>query len=364
MAAQLDDGQLALLTAMAGPYLKSGQWPVWHYVEHALDGQGFEARTVLKSLPVVGSPGPGGRSYGLVWYDRNYLADDSCPALTVAAGLHVPQLEHVFGDNFLVVLDYLVGKQLATRPSPEKVEKAFVTSMDLRRNFPGATREFLRALPGILSHEPTLRRGLQEHWGTSSDVWRYELDRELFRFKGVSTLGHYVARVSEILIEERLLNDAELSAAEGTHSVVAQFTPAVTATPASTRPVYVNERLIGEIEQKQSRTSWSLDKLLGLLNELNECYAGDHVYACHALLRAVIDHLPPILGHRSFDQVASNYPWSQTDKKYVKKLLEFKNQGHDVLHRPIRTSEDVITMNDLPLPANLNALLRECADKL
>lgn len=102
-----------------------------------------------------------------------------------------------------------------------------------------------------------------------------------------------------------------------------------------------------------------------LLRELNACYSEDHVYACHAFVRAVIDHVPPILGSTSFESAVSNYKWTRTDKKYMARLLEFKNQADDVLHRRIRPSKDVITMHDLlPFGAYLNALLRECIDKL
>ncbi|MGW0712648.1 hypothetical protein ACWD4G_43100 [Streptomyces sp. NPDC002643] len=55
----------------------------------------------------------------------------------------------------------------------------------------------------------------------------------------------------------------------------------------------------------------------------------------------------------------------RTDKKYMARLLEFKNQADDVLHRQIRHSKDVIAMHDLlPFGAYFNALLRECIGKL
>ncbi|WP_328365561.1 hypothetical protein OG800_35490 [Streptomyces sp. NBC_00445] len=355
MTVQLDDGQLALMTTMAEPYLKKGQWPVWHYVVAQLDRRGLDAQSVLKSLPSVGSPLIGGRSYGLAWYDRRQLVDDSRPVLTAAAGLHVPQLERVFGEHFIAILQYLIKHQQAAMPSPDKVEKAFVTSDDVRRDFPAVTPEFLGALPGIFRHEPVLRGGYST-WGTSNG-WRFELERELAKYRDVSTLREYVARVAELLIEERLLfENVFIGSSEN-------FAQTVTAPIAM--PVYVNAGLIEELEQKQGQTAWSLDKLLQLLRELNDCYAEHHVYACHALVRAVIDHVPPILGANSFESAVSNYKWTRTDKKYMARLLEFKNQADDVLHRRIRPSKDVFTMHDLlPFGSYLNALLRECIDNL
>ncbi|WP_180288951.1 hypothetical protein [Streptomyces sp. ScaeMP-e48] len=365
LTAQLDDGQLALMTTMAEPYLKKGQWPVWHYVEAQLDRQGLDAASVLKSLPSVGSPLIGQRSYGLAWYDRNQLADDSRPVLTVAAGLHVPQLERVFGDHFITILQYLIKHQQAMTPSPDKVEKAYVTSDDTRRDFSAATPEFLGALPGIFRHEPVLRSG-HSTWGTSTG-WRFELNRELAKYRNVSNLSEYVSKVTEILLEEQLLFEATHSVTQYAQNIIVGASEglAPTASPTVRFPVYVNADLIEELEQKQGQTTWSLDKLLQLLRELNDCYAEDHVYACHALVRAVIDHVPPILGANSFESAVSNYKWTRTDKKYMTRLLEFKNQADDVLHRRIRPSKDVIAMHDLlPFGAYLNALLRECIDKL
>lgn len=353
------------MTTMADPYLEKGQWPVWHYVETQLDRQGLDAASVLKSLPSVGSPLIGQRSYGLAWYDRNQLADDSRPVLTVAAGLHVPQLERVFGEHFITILQYLIKHQQAVTPSPDKVEKAFVTSDDIRRDFPTVTPEFLEALPGIFRHEPVLRGGYST-WGTSNG-WRFELDRELAKYRDVTSLSEYVGKVAELLIEERLLFEANHSGTGYAQNVVigSSVNSPSTVVPTVTLPVYVNAGLIEELEQKQGQTTWSLDKLLQLLRELNDCYAEDHVYACHALVRAVIDHVPPILGSTSFESAVSNYKWTRTDKKYMDRLLEFKNQADDVLHRRIRPSKGVITMHDLlPFGAYLNALLRECIDKL
>ena len=134
---------------------------------------------------------------------------------------------------------------------------------------------------------------------------------------------------------------------------------------------YVDTGLLAELEQKRSQTSWSLDKLTQLLYELNANFAEKRPYACHALIRAILDHVPPILVERpesgkapGFDQVVSNRKWPRTDQAYVIKLKEFRAQGDDVLHRQIRASADLIDMSDLPPRAWMNALLRACLDDL
>ncbi|MFE9880087.1 hypothetical protein [Streptomyces sp. NPDC005784] len=381
----LDDAQLTLLKVMAEPYLKSGQWPFWNYVERTMDHLGHDdAETVLKSLPVAGfkgSAGLTGPSYGLAWYDRVHLADDSRPALTAAAGLHAPELRHLFGDNFIAVLQYLVKHQQAVRPSPDQPDAAYITSDDFKRDHPAATEEFVAALPGIFEHEPVLRRGYQP-WGTNPNGWRFQLHRWLKDYRNVDDLPAYVERVAEITtaantitIPASLLPPASPVLGSG-HSFRVGNTllagaPIVTGAiiPPTVAPVdepklYVNSGLRAELAAKQGKTKLSVDKLIQLLRELDDNYADGHAYSCHALLRAIIDHVPPILGHKSFEAAANNYTWTRTDKKYMARLLEFKTQADDVLHRHIRESVDVITMHDLPQAAALNALLRVCIDNL
>ncbi|MFE4082876.1 hypothetical protein [Streptomyces sp. YIM B13502] len=376
----LDDGQLTLLKVMAEQYLKSGQWPVWRYVDQMMDHLGYDnAEQVLKSLPVVGSNSPVGASYGLAWYDRARLADDSRPALTVAAGLHTPELRHLFGDNFISVLQYFVKRQRAVRPSPDQTTAEYITSEDFERDFPAVTDEFVAALPGIFEREPVMRRG-HRPWRTNG--WQFELHKWLKDYRSVDDLPGYVARVTELTLAANTLIIPESQAPElgrvlgssggkiGIGPTLAPGMPTVTGTitPRAVTPPelkrYVNEGLLAELTAKQGKTKLNVNKLLQLLRELDDAYQDEHPYSCHALLRAIIDHVPPILGHKSFEAVANSYPWSRTDKKYMARLLEFKTQADDVLHRQIRVSADVITMYDLPQAAALNALLRVCIDNL
>ncbi|MGY5015121.1 hypothetical protein ACWCY6_44965 [Streptomyces sp. 900105755] len=86
----------------------------------------------------------------------------------------------------------------------------------------------------------------------------------------------------------------------------------------------------------------------------------------HMLLRAILDHVPPVFGAHNFEQLASSPPqaWKQTDKDYLRQLKNFKPQGHDALHRQIRESADLIKMGYMPPQAWLEALLRLVIDAL
>ncbi len=127
---------------------------------------------------------------------------------------------------------------------------------------------------------------------------------------------------------------------------------------------YVDEKLTAAIRAKDKTSRLDCTKFLSLIHELNDNGARGNAYAAHALLRAILDHVPPILGYTGFAEVANNHGWTQTDKRYVKKLLDFKLQGDDVLHRQISEKADLIGMDDLPPRTWINRLLQECAEKL
>ncbi|MET7933809.1 hypothetical protein [Streptomyces sp. NPDC005322] len=379
LAAQLSHQQLMLMQTMAGPFLKTGKWPVWHHVLTELDRKGLDAEQLLKSLPSVGTRAVGRLSYGLAWYEYNGLSDDSRPALTMAAGLHLVELENVFS-SLLSVVGYLIQRQVFSRSSPDSVQRNFVEADDVSREFPAVGAEFLQAVPDMLRHEPLLMRGAQGWYSkpNGEQSWRYDLHRYLLRFRGVSTLPEYVAAqvayVEEEVEREHEVQMSSLAGQLGFPELHVEATPraavsaaaevAPTVGPVVEPKLYVNAGLRAELAAEQGKTKLSLDKLLQLLRELDDNYADGHAYSCHALLRAVIDHVPPILGHKSFEAAANNHAWSRTDKKYMARLLDFKTQADDVLHRQIRASADVITMHDLPQAAALNALLRVCIDNL
>lgn len=145
-----------------------------------------------------------------------------------------------------------------------------------------------------------------------------------------------------------------------------ELEPEVSALPPvfRTSTTYVDERIIAVIEARDGTCTFSVGKLLDLIAELNDNCARASTYASHALLRAILDHIPPILGFNGFTEVANSYPWTQTDKKYMKRLLEFKNQADDALHRKISTKPCLLDFADMPPSIYVDRLLQECADKL
>ncbi len=126
---------------------------------------------------------------------------------------------------------------------------------------------------------------------------------------------------------------------------------------------YIDERIFDLIKQAHGGR-WDCTKLLVLLRELDDNYRAGNAYAAHALLRALLDHVPPLFGQSSFTQVVNNYPWGRTDGRYVKRLAAFRDQADDVMHRQITRTPCLLSMEDMPPRAAVNRLLAGCAAQL
>jgi len=134
------------------------------------------------------------------------------------------------------------------------------------------------------------------------------------------------------------------------------FTPLET----SITPYVVQSIIDGFINK---RDKFNYKKLNQLLNELNDNYAKKRQYCCAMLIRAVLDHTPPLLGFVTFEQVVKDYAWNKTDKAQMRSLLIFKDDAHDALHRIISEDEDLLELDNLPTSNRFNRLLQECLKK-
>ena len=132
--------------------------------------------------------------------------------------------------------------------------------------------------------------------------------------------------------------------------------------PTETEPtsLYVRDEIIEAIKTKDK--GFNYKKLLKLISELNKNYLDSNVYSCLSLIRAITDHVPPLLGYATFEELANNYHGKKTDKDYMFRLLTDRPISDDSLHRPISKSVDLIDMDNVPNKQFLNRLLQECLD--
>jgi hypothetical protein len=378
LLAPLSHNQLLLLHTMAGPYTRTGDWPTWHFVRETLDRQGLDADLLIQSLPQLKVP-MSTATYGLVWYPRTgYMQDEEKPALTVAAALHVEPLMAVLARPFLNVLRKLVEIYRAVPLEPDKAVRVTYTAKMIKQAVPSVSDQFLARLPEILTHEPPTWGGSK--W-TEDGEWIRDLGRNISPYAGINDVKSYLAKVTELMPEPATTltsgvavlgriqqHSAPVAIRDMPRSVTgfsSDLDPPAFA-PQPPAPVYVKEALIKELEEKNAGSQWDVTKLVQLARELNSNFALDNPYACHALIRAILDHTAPVFGQKTFEQVASNplQVWTKTDKDYLRKLLDFKPQGHDALHRHIRKTPDLIDMHDVPSKTWLNAFLRLAIDAL
>ena len=101
-----------------------------------------------------------------------------------------------------------------------------------------------------------------------------------------------------------------------------------------------------------------------LCEELNACMAAESYLAAIMLLRAIIDHVPPIFNCQNFDQVISQ----TKGRSFQPQLERLNSQARDVadryLHGHIGTAEGLPKRPQVEFRSELDALLGEVVARL
>jgi len=71
-------------------------------------------------------------------------------------------------------------------------------------------------------------------------------------------------------------------------------------------PMLIDTARLSEVRTLQV-TGYDLTRLVQLCEELNACYQVGAYHAVIMLTRAILDHVPPLFGYKSFTEVANNY---------------------------------------------------------
>ncbi|WP_411147409.1 hypothetical protein [Streptomyces sp. A30] len=345
--AVITQDQRSLLTRIAGPWLATGEWPLWGSIQHYFDARRLDADEVFHSLSRVGVAGPFAAGYGFTAPMRAPISATDRVRLTVASSRVLPEVRMVVGEPFVRVLLHMV-KLHADRPvSDHEVTPAQLRSAELMAAMPHLKPWFVQVLPDLLSYEPGISNGGGATLGDGT--WERTIDRSVMQFRDVLSVEDYIARTCEIVTAN-----------------AAQFAPLVAAveTPPVAEPErapYIDGGLLHDLEEAAAKTRWKVHKLLALCRGLNDSYTAGNPYACAAMIRSILDHIPPLFGHADFKVVASQHVFTvkRTDKSHAQKLAAFKDIADDVMHRPIGPSVPRISMVDIPEPVRLNAVLQE-----
>jgi integrase len=122
---------------------------------------------------------------------------------------------------------------------------------------------------------------------------------------------------------------------------------------------YVSEARIGQVAALSS-ANFDFSRLVAMLQELNAASRASSLLSIGFLVRAVIDHVPPLFGQQDFSGVANNYAGSKSFKKNMLTLnTALRNIADSYLHEHIRAREEAPQRQQVDFRAQLDQLLAE-----
>ena len=138
------------------------------------------------------------------------------------------------------------------------------------------------------------------------------------------------------------------------------FRPTINQNIGQVTSSFVSPERLDALRELES-TDFDCTRLICMCDELNECAARSNVHAVIMLIRAILDHVPPVFGYVNFNQVASNY--GNGGKSFKKSVERLENQTRKVadrlLHMPIRDREIAPHMSEVSFAPEIETLLAE-----
>jgi hypothetical protein len=123
---------------------------------------------------------------------------------------------------------------------------------------------------------------------------------------------------------------------------------------------FVDPARIIELKQTKNK-NFDLAKLVKLCEELNSASSNKNFISSSLLVRAIIDHVPPVLGYISFSELANNY--SGGTKSFKRSMLNLNNSLRNIadnnIHSLVRSKEVLPTQTQIDFSPELDLLLSE-----
>ena len=128
----------------------------------------------------------------------------------------------------------------------------------------------------------------------------------------------------------------------------------------SGRTAYIDKNTLLRLSRIEN-DDFDVSRLIKLCNELDDNYSLENYYSCAMLLRAILDHIPPVFRKTSFPDVCAQYG-GQSFKDIIKPLNETAKKIADTyLHTQISKKVLTVTKTQINFQANLDMLLNEVA---
>lgn len=126
------------------------------------------------------------------------------------------------------------------------------------------------------------------------------------------------------------------------------------------RTAYVDKNTLLRLNKIESK-NFDLSRLISFCNELDDNYSLENYHSCAMLLRAILDHIPPVFNKKSFEDVCAQHG-GKSFKDIIRPLNETaKKIGDDYLHTQINKKVLAVTKTQVSFQANLDTLLNEVA---
>jgi hypothetical protein len=121
---------------------------------------------------------------------------------------------------------------------------------------------------------------------------------------------------------------------------------------------YVSQQRIKELSSIKS-DKFDFSKLIELCNEINVNHKNRNFYSIAILVRAIMDHVPPIFEKRTFNEVANNLSVKSMKKNFLHLQSSMRNIADGFLHQGIRNKEVLPSETQVDFKADLDTLLSE-----
>ena len=105
---------------------------------------------------------------------------------------------------------------------------------------------------------------------------------------------------------------------------------------------------------------FDLNRLIRFCEELDHAFLFENYLSVGMLIRAIIDHIPPLFGCKNFSEVSNNYNGSKSFKKSMEHLnVSLRNISDSYLHTHIRKKEVLPNKTQIDFSRDMDVLLSE-----
>ena len=131
------------------------------------------------------------------------------------------------------------------------------------------------------------------------------------------------------------------------------------ALPVKNKTDYINKDRLNELSNIKN-SNYDFNKLIQLCNELNISWQIGNYFSVVALVRTILNHVPPIFRYNEFAQIANNYSGGSSFKKSMQHLLNSsKNIADNHLHSQIKKNDALPNETQVDYKNDLDFLLME-----